>query len=155
MTTPNEAFQIINAGHQAWAQANRDHRLAPPDAGFSHRLANFARAAVKLRDGFQAAADAGLGWKPQAGVSNALPPHELRPESGRRGPAELWQAFDAAIDTRRKALEGTDARAIAQAFAQLAAAGRQLAVAVAEIDGIPLDDEAEDGDDAPVKHAAS
>lgn len=154
MTTPNEAFQIINAGHQAWAQANRDHRLAPPDAGFSHRLANFARAAVKLRDGFQAAANAGLGWKPQAGVSNALPPYELRPESGRRGPADLWQAFDAAIDTRRKALEGTDARAIAEAFAQLAAAGRQLAVAVAEIDGIPLDDETEDGDNAPVKHAA-
>lgn len=154
MTTPNEAFQIINAGHQAWAQANRDHRLAPPDAGFSHRLANFARAAAQLRDGFQAAANAGLGWKPQAGVSNALPPYELRPESGRRGPAELWQAFDAAIDTRRKALEGTDARAIAEAFAQLAAAGRQLAVAVAEIDGIPLDDETEDGDNAPVKHAA-
>ena len=154
MTTPNEAFQIINAGHQAWAQANRDHRLAPPDAGFSHRLANFARSAVKLRDGFQAAADAGLGWKPQAGVSNALPPYELRPESGRRGPAELWHAFDAAIDTRRKALEGTDARAIAEAFAQLAAAARQLAVAVAEIDGIPLDDETEDGDNAPVKHAA-
>ena len=153
MTTPNEAFQIINAGHQAWAQANRDHRLAPPDAGFSHRLANFARAAVKLRDGFQAAANAGLGWKPQAGVSNALPPYELRPESGRRGPADLWLAFDAAIDTRRKALEATDARAIAEAFAQLAAAGRQLAVAVAEIDGIPLDDET-DGDDAPVKHAA-
>ena len=154
MTTPNEAFQIINAGHQAWAQANREHRLAPPDAGFSHRLANFARAAVKLRDGFQAAANAGLGWKPQAGVSNALPPYELRPESGRRGPADLWLAFDAAIDTRRKALEATDARAIAEAFAQLAAAGRQLAVAVAEIDGIPLDDEAEDGDNAPVKHAA-
>ena len=154
MTTPNEAFQIINAGHQAWAQANRDHRLAPPDAGFSRRLANFARAAVKLRDGFQAAANAGLGWKPQAGVSNALPPYELRPESGRRGPADLWQAFDAAIDTRRKALEGTDARAIAEAFAQLAAATRQLAVAVAEIDGIPLDDETEDGDNAPVKHAA-
>ena len=154
MTTPNEALQIINAGHQAWAQANRDHRLAPPDAGFSHRLANFARAAVKLRDGFQAAANAGLGWKPQAGVSNALPPYELRPESGRRGPAELWEAFDAAIDTRRKALEGTDARAIAEAFAQLAAAGRQLAVSVAEIDGIPLDAEADDGGDAPVKHAA-
>ncbi len=154
MTTPNEAFQIINAGHQAWAQANREHRLAPPDAGFSHRLANFARAATQLRDGFQAAADAGLGWKPQAGVSNALPPYELRPESGRRGPAELWQAFDAAIDARRKALEGTDARAIAEAFAQLAAAGRQLAVAVAEIDGIPLEDETQEGDNAPVKHAA-
>jgi hypothetical protein len=154
MTTPNEAFQIINAGHQAWAQANRDHRLAPPDAGFSHRLANFARAAAKLRDGFQAAAVAGLGWKPQARVANALPPYELRPESGRRGPAELWQAFDAAIDTRRQALEGTDARAIAEAFAQLAAAARQLAVTVAEIDGIPLDDETEDGDSAPIKHAA-
>jgi len=154
MTTPNEAFQIINAGHQAWAQANRDHRLAPPDAGFSRRLANFARAAVKLRDGFQAAADAGLGWKPQAGVSNALPPYELRPESGRRGPAELWLAFDAAIDTRRKALEGTDARAIAEAFAQLPAAGRQPRVAVPEIDGIPLNDETEDGDNAPIKHAA-
>ena len=154
MTTPNEAFQIINAGHQAWAQANREHRLAPPDAGFSHRLGNFARAAVKLRDGFQAAADAGLGWKPQAGVSNALPPYELRPESGRRGPVELWQAFDAAIDKRRNALEGTDTTAIAEAFAQLAAAAHELAVAVADIDGIPLEDATEDGDDAPVKHAA-
>lgn len=154
MTTPNQAFQIINAGHQAWAQANRDHRLAPPDAGFSRRLANFAGAAAKLRDGFQAAADAGLGWKPQAGISNALPPYELRPESGRRGPGELWDTFDAAIDTRRKALEGTDATAIAEAFAQLAIAARQLAVAVAEMDGIKLEDGAEDDDRAELKRKA-
>jgi len=154
MTTPNEAFQIINAGHQAWAQANRDHRLAPPDAGFSHRLANFARAAAEAPRWLPSGSGRRARMETPGRCRKRPSPYELRTESGRRGPAELWQAFDAAIDTRRQALEGTDARAIAEAFAQLAAAARQLAVAVAAIDGIPLDDETEDGDSAPVKHAA-
>ena len=44
------------------------------------------------------ALEAGLAWRPVEGSERARPPYELRPGTGRRGPEELWERFDAAAE---------------------------------------------------------
>ena len=61
-------------------------------------------------------------------------PPELRPDSGRRGPSELWAKFDTDWEDLGKALEGISLPAVARAFGELATVLRQLATAVAEED---------------------
>lgn len=86
-----EAFQDAR---RAWREALRDHVLAPPDAGFSARIAALAAAAQRRAAACEAAAGDGFEWPPARGGSK--PPYELRLDSGRRGPAKLWARFDAA-----------------------------------------------------------
>jgi hypothetical protein len=60
----------------------------------------------------------------------AQPPYELRPGTGRRGPAELWQRFDAAVQNLNHAIAGTNVGGVASAFGELASAAGGLADAV-------------------------
>lgn len=62
------------------------------------------------------------------------PPPELRADSGRRGPTELWETFDVAWEDLSKALEGISLPAVARAFGELATIARQMSAAVAEDD---------------------
>jgi hypothetical protein len=131
--------QIMRAVRQAgndWAEAMRAHKLAPPDAGFAARLGALAEAAGREQVAWEHAHAADLMWRPIPGAENAEPPYELRPGTGRRGPAELWPRFDASVATLNRAITGSNAAEVADAFGELSAAAGALAEAVAREDEV-------------------
>jgi hypothetical protein len=69
-----------------------------------------------------------------AGAENSQPPYELRPGTGRRGPAELWERFDAAVAALNRAIAATSAADVADAFGEVADVATALADAVADED---------------------
>jgi len=113
---------------EAWRAAVRGHVLAPPDAGFSARLAALAAAAAQRAAACEAASEDGFEWPPSPG--GAQPPYELRPGSGRRGPDALWERFDEAVAELDRVSEGRSVRAVARAYAELADVADELAQAV-------------------------
>jgi hypothetical protein len=126
---------VMRAVRQAgagWAEAMRAHKLAPPDADFGKRLRALAEAAAVEQVAWEHAHAAGLLWRPVPGAENAEPPYELRPGTGRRGPAELWERFDEAVRTLNRAITGSNAADVADAFGEMAAAAASLADAVTE-----------------------
>jgi hypothetical protein len=128
-----ERAQIMRAVRHAsseWAEAMRAHKMAPPDAGFAARLRSLAEAAEREQVTWEHAHAAGLLWRPIAGAENSQPPYELRPGTGRRGPAELWQRFDAAVAGLNRAIARTSAADVADAFGAVAEAASGLADAV-------------------------
>jgi hypothetical protein len=127
------AINNMNAADHTFRAALRQHRIAPPDAAFSRRLKDFADACESEQIACDYAAQESLGWEPMPAAKRLAPP-ELRPDSGRRGPAELWQQFDTAWEDLGKALEGISLPAVARAFGELATVSRALATAVAEED---------------------
>jgi hypothetical protein len=131
--------QIMRAVRQAgndWAEAMRAHKLAPPDASFAARLRTLAEAAGREQVAWEHAHAAGLMWRPIPGAENAEPPYELRPGTGRRGPAELWTRFDASVAGLNRAITGSNAAEVADAFGELAEAAGGLAETVAREDEI-------------------
>jgi hypothetical protein len=80
--------------------ALRERVLAPPDAGFSARLAGLAAAARQRAEACDAAYHDGFEWPAARG--GAEPPYELQPGTGRRGREELWARFDEAVAERRR-----------------------------------------------------
>src|SRR5689334_18114462 len=88
-----QAMRAVRDASSGWAEAMRAHKMAPPDAGFAARLRALAEAAQEEQTAWSQAHDAGLLWRPISGAENAEPPYELRPGTGRRGPAELWARF--------------------------------------------------------------
>jgi hypothetical protein len=133
--------QIMRAVRQAgteWAEAMRAHKLAPPDPAFASRLSALARAAEREQVAWEHAHAAGLLWRPIPDAENAEPPYELRPGTGRRGPAPLWTRFDAAVANLNRSIGGSSAAAVADAFGELAEATRALAEAVATEDEVSV-----------------
>ena len=108
----------------------RAHRLAPPDLGFASRLRALGEAAATEAYVCRDAAQLGLAWRPIPGAANAEPPYELRAGTGRRGPADLWERFDTAVARFNHASAGTDAAAVADAYAEVSSAALVLAEAV-------------------------
>jgi hypothetical protein len=127
------AINNMNAADHTFRAALRQHRTAPPDAGFARRLKDFADACESEQIACDYAAQEGLGWEPMP-PARRLPPPELRPDSGRRGPPKLWDSFDTAWEDLSKALEGLSLPAVARAFAELATLSRQLSTVVADQD---------------------
>ena len=129
--------QIMRAVRQAgneWGQAMRAHVLAPPDAGFPQRLRNLADAAAREQAAWEEAHTIGLMWRPIPGAERAEPPYELRPGTGRRGPAQLWARFDSAVSALNLAIAGSDAAAVADAFGEMSQAAHALADVIAAED---------------------
>ena len=124
----------VRRAGDVWAQAMRAHKLAPPDAGFGSRLRGLCEAAAAEQVAWEHAHAAGLLWRPVPGAENAAPPYELRPETGRRGPGELWARFDRAVARLNKAITGSDAAKVADAFGEMAEVAGALADAVARED---------------------
>ncbi len=118
-----EAFKAAQTG---WARALRKHRLAPPDAGFSARILELSRAAHAEAVICWEAHAAGYQW-PRHRPAGGEPPHELRPESGRRGPDIAWQRFDAAVEALNRATRGTDLHRVGSAYEEMAVAAGALA----------------------------
>jgi hypothetical protein len=133
---PQQA-QIMRAVRQAandWAGAMQAHKLAPPDSGFGARLRSLAEAAAREQVAWEHAHAAGLLWRPVPGAERALPPYELRPGTGRRGPEELWNRFDAAVAALNNAITGSSSASVADAFGELSEVAGALADAVAAED---------------------
>jgi hypothetical protein len=119
----------FRAAQGRWREALEAHRVAPPDAGFSARLAALSEAARAEAKACREAEAAGFEWPPHRAMSSE-PPYELRPDSGRRGPGELWRRFDAAAADLSRAAAGTDILVVADAYAELGHAASELAEAV-------------------------
>jgi hypothetical protein len=127
--TEDAAQVAFRDAQEAWRRALEAHRLAPPDAGFSARLARLAAAARAEAAACREADAAGFEWPPHR-ASSSNPPYELQPGSGRRGPEELWRHFDAAVADLNRAATGTDLLDVARAYDDLAVAAGALADAV-------------------------
>lgn len=125
MSDSEQAFQDARA---AWRAALRVHVLAPPDAGFSARLASLAAAADKRGAACEAAYKDGFEWPAARG--GAKPPYELQPGSGRRGPEDLWERFDEAVAELERVSEGRSIRSVGRAYAELSEIASQLAEAI-------------------------
>jgi hypothetical protein len=122
------------AARREWVDAMKGHAMAPPNDGFSLRLAATATAAAERAATLERAREAGLEWEP---IPTPKPiPYELRPGTGRRGPAHLWERFDQATEVVGLVASGRSLRAVAQAYAELALAAEALANAVAAEDGL-------------------
>lgn len=130
---PQTAQAAFRAAQQAWADALSAHRLAPPDAGFSARLAALSLAARSEAEACREADAAGFSW-PAHRASSSKPPHELQPGTGRRGPDELWAHFDGAVADLNRVASGTELLEVADAYERLAAAAGKLAEAVEHAD---------------------
>jgi hypothetical protein len=129
-----QIMRAVRHARDGWAEAMRAHKLAPPDAGFAGRLRDLSDAAATEQVAWEHAHAVGLLWRPVPGAESAQPPYELRPATGRRGPAELWERFDAAVATLNTAITGSDAAAVADAFGELADVAGELAEAVGRED---------------------
>jgi hypothetical protein len=126
------AEEGFEEAREVWRAALREHVLAPPDAGFSARLAGLAAAAAQRAAACEAAYEDGFEWPPARG--GAQPPYELRAGSGRRGPAELWERFDEAVAELDRVSEGRSLRAVARTYGELAEVAGELAEAVGRED---------------------
>ena len=124
------AWTSVNEARASWSGAMRAHEQAPPDPGFRDRLRSLAAAAAAMRDAHGRALQAGLAWRPVADSDRARPPYELRPGTGRRGPAELWARFDAAVQQLNQAGAGENLADVVDAYAAVAHAASQLADAL-------------------------
>ncbi len=127
-------MRLVRHASQGWADAMRAHKLAPPDEGFAGRLRALAEAAVNEQVAWEHAHAAGLLWRPVPGAETAEPPYELRPGTGRRGPQELWERFDSAVIELNRAITGSSAADVADAFGDMASAAEALADAVSRED---------------------
>jgi hypothetical protein len=123
-------MRAVREAGSGWANAMRAHKLAPPDADFAARLGALAQAAESEQVAWEHAHAAGLLWRPVPGAETAEPPYELRSGTGRRGPAGMWDRFDAAVARLNRAITGSDAARVADAFGELAGAAVDLAAAV-------------------------
>lgn len=127
-------LRAVRHASDGWAAAMRAHKLAPPDPGFAQRLRDLAEAAGAEQVAWEHAHAGGLLWRPVPGAESAAPPYELRPDTGRRGPRELWTRFDAAVSGLNQAITGSSAARVADAFGAMSDAAGQLADAVARED---------------------
>lgn len=107
--------------------------MAPPDENFAARLAALADAAAEQARACREADRAGFDWTPHR-AADSRPPYELQPGTGRRGPAELWQHFDAAVASLSAVATGRDIVAVADAYTELADVAAKLADAVVRED---------------------
>ncbi len=154
----HERARIMRAVRQAgnnWAQAMRAHKLAPPDLGFASRLRALADAAASEQVAWEYAHAAGLLWRPVAGADRAEPPYELRPGTGRRGPPELWARFDASVGALNRAITGSDAGMVADAFGELSEAAGALAEVIEREDARTTEDLRREHTSAPRAQGAA
>ncbi|MGH2870920.1 MAG: hypothetical protein ACRDL5_00450 [Solirubrobacteraceae bacterium] len=126
-----QALAMNEAAAVAWADAIRAHILAPPDAGYVDRLRGFANAARLRARAARVADAAGMRWVAQPGARSSQPPYELRPGTGRPGPADLWERFDEYVAAYNAAVAGASAGAVADGADAIAEVLEQIADAVA------------------------
>lgn len=125
-----QAIAMNEAAAVQWAEAIREHVMAPPDPGFSGRLRKLADAARTRARAARVADAAGLRWVARPGALRSQPPYELRPGTGRAGPVALWERFDGAVKAYNAAIAGTSARAVGDGAEVLAEVAEVIADAL-------------------------
>ena len=129
------AIEQVRLADERWSDALEASVEAPPDLGFARRVRAIANAAEQEAAALRHADLLGLAHRPHPGARNMQLSHELRPgATSRRGPAELWERFDAAVAELGEALEGVALSAMARAFAELSDVARELAREIERID---------------------
>jgi hypothetical protein len=125
------ARQQLGLAEARWLSAITDHAQPPLDAGFARRLRALADAAAQEQAAYRYADDQGFGWLSGPAW---LPPPELRdaPWRSSLAPDEVWERFDARVQSLSRVRTGVSVAAIAQAFERLSAAAWGLADAVAQ-----------------------
>jgi hypothetical protein len=118
---------VIHQATIAWARATQGHVLAPPDDEFARRMQQLAFAAAEQEIVWRQAHELGLKWRPLKPSASMAPPYELRPGSGRRGPADLWGTFDSAVTAMNEAIVHDDAADVADAFGAVTLASSAIA----------------------------
>ena len=132
---PRMALEQVQLADERWGEALEASAEAPPDEGFARRVRAIANAAEQEAAALRHADQLGLAHRPHPGARNMQLSHELRPAArSRRGPAELWQRFDAAVTDLGEALEGVALSAIARAFGDLSDVARELADDIERLD---------------------
>jgi hypothetical protein len=131
--TDDEIQTAWQTAQRRWIDALRAHRLAPPDAGFSARIAALSEAAQAEAEICRRAHASGYEW-PRHRAAGSQPPYELRPESARRGSDVLWARFDAAVEALNRASTTTNLDRVASAYEELAAAAGLLAGEIEQAD---------------------
>lgn len=126
----DHAWNTVRNAEEAWTGAMRTHELAPPDAGFRDRLRSLSEPASAMRDAHAEALEAGLAWRPIEGSGRARPPYELRADTGRRGPVELWTRFDEAVAELNAVGAGDNLADVVAGYAAVSEAARALADAL-------------------------
>lgn len=122
-----QAVAMNDAAAARWAEAMRAHIMAAPDPDFPTRLRGLADAARIRARAARVAEAAGLRWVAQPGALQSQPPYELRPGTGRTGPPELWDRFDACVADYNRAIADASAGAVADAADGLADAAEAIA----------------------------
>jgi hypothetical protein len=131
-----DVVRLVEHASSGWALAMRAHVVAPPDGGFAGRLRSLSQAAATEQLAWERADAAGMMWRPVPGAETAEPPYELRAGTGRRGPEELWTRFDRSVTTLNRAITGSSAVAVADAFGVMSDAAADLADAVERLDDV-------------------
>jgi hypothetical protein len=132
---PRVALEQVQLADERWGEALETSAEAPPDEGFARRVRAIANAAEQEAAALRHADQLGLAHRPHPGARNMQLSHELRPGArSRRGPADLWERFDAAVTDLGEALEGVALSAIARAFGELSDVARELAGEIERLD---------------------
>jgi hypothetical protein len=121
-----QAIAMNDEAARIWAQAMRAHIMAPPDPDFPNRLQGLADAARTRARAARVADAVGLKWVAQPQALRSQPPYELRPNTGRTGPPELWEQFDARVTKYNQAIAGTSPAEVADAATALAEAAEAI-----------------------------
>ncbi|MHB8696163.1 MAG: hypothetical protein ACYDHH_33545 [Solirubrobacteraceae bacterium] len=129
------AIEGVRLADERWADALDASADAAPDDGFAQRVRAIANAAEQEAAAQRHADQLELGKRPHRGARNMQLSYELRPgATSRRGPRELWERFDAAVDELGEALEGVALSATARAYGELSDVARELASEIERLD---------------------
>jgi hypothetical protein len=121
------AIEQLRTADGRWEAALQASANALPNDAFAARVRDIADASEQEAAAFRYADSLGLGWRSRQNARTMQLSYELRRGGNRPGPSELWEHFDAAVETLGSALEGVALSAIARAFAELSEIARQLA----------------------------
>ncbi|MGI8557619.1 MAG: hypothetical protein ACR2ND_04825 [Solirubrobacteraceae bacterium] len=121
------AIEQLCTADGRWEAALQASAEALPNDGFAGRVRDIADASEQEAAAFRYANSLELGWRSRQNVRTMQLSYELRRGGTRPGPSDLWERFDAAVETLGSALEGVALSAIARAFAELSEVARELA----------------------------
>ncbi len=121
------AIEQLRTADGRWETALQASAEALPNEEFPARVRDIADASEQEAAAFRYADSLGLGWRSRQNARTMQLSYELRRGGNRPGPSQLWERFDAAVETLGSALEGVALSAISRAFAELSEVARELA----------------------------
>ena len=110
-----------------WLAALNSTQMAPPDAWFAGRLRHIAEAAARKADALSHFdGETEMRWDNEPAESPLTLSNELRPGGNRPGPADLWAAFDTAVERLGSAIAEGRAGVLQRALEELSVALHEI-----------------------------